>query len=425
MTSASTRSAPGAEARPSSLRLWVFLLAVGVSVLGDMVFSITIVLRAGDLAQQTGRSWLVTEADLLALLPPIVAGPLLGRHADRFDALKLWRTTLALECLVFLALPLVAGSFQIVVACLAVLNAVTVLSAGAAFKVLPRYAGRDSLSVASAHWVSVQSAATLPSAPLGGFLYGVLGFDGVVWANAGTFLVVLAVLFLNAPPLPAASPEPPVSGAAEEASAPPREAVVSMLLRHPVLGLLVLPAFCVVFSTSLEAVPSVFFLRGLAPDDLLFGLALAAWTLGMIPGARWTGPRLDTADNRKRRGRLLSVRAVLLGGGVVMGLSLFLESWAGSIWLVLPLFALGGAANGAVNLSMRAAVYEYVPEHFQGRTWAYWRVLSSTAAVAGMVLGTPTAFLGPAELIRVAGLLAMVGCGSFLVVAAVRGRPAE
>lgn len=414
--------------RPSPVRFWVFLLACAFSVLGEMVFSFGLVLHASDLAEATGRSWLVTEAELLALLPPILAGPFLGRLADRFDALRLWRATLALQAAVFLLLPLVAAHFQAMVACLAVLNAVVVVSAGAAFKVLPRYSGRDELTRASGTWTAVQSAATLPAAPLGGFLFGLVGIDGLLRLDALGFLLVLAALFLNRPPFPAGEgstgddkSDETTDGAARPSAGPRGEAVARWLFRHPVLGLLIVPAFFVVFSTSLEAVAGVFFLRALASDDLAFGLALAAWTLGMIPGSRFGARLVDTADNRAKHDRLLPIRTVLLGGGMVMGAVLSLEVLSPSIWVAAALFLIGGTANGAVNVAIRSAVYEHVPGRFQGRTWAYWRVVANAAAVLGMVLGTPNPLYGAAAVILASGLLCLLGCGVFALVSAVRG----
>ena len=412
-----------------SLRLWLFLLAVGVSVLGDHDTNLGLILHA---SAEGNPGWYITEVALAVMLPAVLLAPWVGRLADRADPLRLWRLTLIIQAGIYASMPLLVGRFHLLILALVLVQSVEVASAAAAFKALPRFSGPERLARASGHWVTVTAAFTLPSAPLGALAYGLFGIEWLLWANAATYLLPLLALVMLKAPYSAEAVRATSSAASEEAEtdAPlkqgtSRPAVLRYLRTHPVIGPLIPAVALVILSTSIEGVAHVRYLQEVSGAPMLYGIALMAWSIGMIPGGQWGGRLADEQARVSAGKNPVPLRTLVLGAGAVMGCSFILEAAVPVYALIVAGFMVGGLANGVHNVGLRTTVYQLVPEPMQGSTWTCFRAMAAGLSVLGMVLGTPSVLLSGRELVLTSGVLAAVGCAVFLVVVrrrAVRAR---
>lgn len=383
----------------SELRLWLFLLAVGMSLLGDYGTNLGLILHA---SAAGNPGWYITEVALAVMVPAVLLAPWVGRVADRADPLRLWRLTLVIQAGICALMPLLVERFHLLILTVVLVQSVEVASAAAAFRTLPRFSGPDRLARASGHWVTVSAAFTLPSAPLGALAYGVFGIQWLLWANAATYLLPLLALVVLKAPYSAEAVQATSSSGAVEASEgddavarqPARSAVLRFLRIHPVIGPLIPAVALVILSTSIEGVAHVRYLQEVSGVPMLYGIVLMAWSIGMIPGGQWGG-RLADEQARVSAGRKpVPVRTLVLGAGVVMGCAFILEAAVPVYAVIVAGFLVGGLANGVHNVGLRTTVYDLVPEPMQGSTWTYFRAMAAGLAAVGMVLGAPDVLLG-------------------------------
>jgi MFS family permease len=149
----------------------------------------------------------------------------------------------------------------------------------------------------------------------------------------------------------------------------------------------------------------VFFVREtLHGSATMFGLVAAAWVLGMAAGSVLFG-------RVPRRRITMPVLLALMAGSC---LPVLLAAAVPVAWMMLPLWVLGGVANGGINVYVLVIVSERAPGAAYGRAFALVGSAVQGAAMLGLVAAGPLVDLFPVRLLMAAagtaGLLAAAAC---------------
>lgn len=371
----------------------VLVGALLVSLIGDGVVSFVLVLDA----VASGHPVAVTAVFLAELVPPVLLAPRIGRWIDAASLRWAWVASLGASAVIF-ALAAGVDVLGVRIALVAPASLAAVAASACAFKAVPWVAGAAGPSRINGALSSVRSVASLAAPALGGVAHATVGTTVVLVLDAVSFAVLaaaVAVIFAVYPP--------PAAGHLEEPAALPgagaprlRWPVAPPWLKGSAVLRAVLPIVAVVvLTTSIEGVAGVFWLREVAGNSVVYGLVLAAWAAGAIPGALLAGRgALGHGEHR-----------LVIGGAAAMGAVFLAVPFVTSTLALAVMFVLGGAGNGAHNVGLTTAMHRFVPAAWHGRAWSQLRVVINTAAVLGYTAGTPTDVLGPRALIFISGVL--------------------
>lgn len=398
------------RSRPAFRRLWA---AGAVSETGDWLLLIALPVYVLLL---TGSALTTSTLLLLEVAAAMLAGPLAGVLADRWDRRRLLIGGGLAQAVLLLPLLAVHGSGQlwivyVVTAAEAVLGSVNDPVRQA---LLPATVGPDELTGATAQLGIASNLARLVGGALGGLLLDAHGLGGVVLGDVATFVLAAALLtgWAVAPvPRPADQPTGP-AGLAREWLAGLAVIRADRRLRGTLLcaGLIQLAQglFVVLFV--------LFVLRRLGGGGADVGLLRGVQAVGGIAG----GLALGLVARR--------VPPWLLAGGGTLGFAaVCLAIWNGpalttALPFYLALFTLVGLPIAAGNAGLITVALEATPDAYRGRMIS--TVLTTGAAAQGV--GTLLAGLlaGPVGLLPLleahAGIAAVAG-----VVALVMLRPAQ
>ncbi|MEU9454917.1 MFS transporter [Streptomyces sp. NPDC048277] len=398
-----TRRAPFAALRRGTampVAAQVLLAGTVLSRLGDILASLGLVLHAADRGIHFG----VTEVMLAELIPTVLAAPLIGSVVDRFSArtVCLWALLVQSSSL---GAATAVGGFHAKVALIALSALAGVGSVAAGFKMLPVVAGEKHTGRANSLLTASLSAAGLAGPPLAGFLNSLWGTGVLLATDALSFLVLAGCTMLAVPrSVDVAIGRRPATRLADGYRA---------LRDAPVVGTLMPALAAAMLATSIESVAGVYYLRGVADgNDTVFGLFLAAWALGAIPGALLAG-RAGWAERHT---------PLILGGVSGIGLGLLLAGLIPVAAAMFPLFLVGGFSNGACNVGLRNAVHAHVPAEVHGSAWACFQALSRSCIGLGYLLGTPNGLVSSRGQVIVSGIIPLVAMAWASLAVVRRGR---
>jgi MFS family permease len=369
----------------------VYLVAGGraISVCGDFLAATTLAL----VLQQTGHGGLaVSGLFLAAALPPALLAPLTGRLVDRADSRTLLVLTAAGQALACAALAYTTHPVAIIVL-------VGLLAAGLAITqptiqaLLPRMVHRDDLARASGITQTAGQAGLLIAPALAGFLVGQTGPRVPLLLDAVSYLALVGMALM-------------IRTRRRGAGTGAVVAAVDFRLRADrSLTVMTVAIAAVVGGVGAINVFEVFFIRDtLGATATTYGLVAAAWTVGMVLATPFFG--------RIRQHRL-TVRVVLalLAGSC---LAVLAGATVGSAGWLVPLWILGGACNGGLNVCMAVIIAGRVPSAKHGSAFA---VIGGTIQGAGLigylVAGPLVEQFDPRLLVAAAGtagLLAAFAC---------------
>lgn len=324
-------------------------------------------------------------------LPAILFVKPIGRLIDSRRA----RSLLVLcDLLCFAVVSGVALAFQR--SCLGLpeilISGFTVASLAAVFdptlnKALAQAVPARDMEEAIAFQSSTQSLASFGGAVAGALLINRLGIAGVIWLNAGSFLVscLCNTLLSLQERAPAAAP------ASEDSTLSAWELLARLPLIKTVLIGFGLTNF---FLTPILLVLPLYVQKTLhGPASLLGRLEAGVW-LGLLAGtvaAKWV-----------RASDTLGVGAACLA---VMGLSLGLPGLIVDQRLFLAALFSAGAALGVNNVKFMALFQENVPAEYKGRFFALMQaLLSFSYPAAFLVFGILADWVAPPRVCLIQGL---------------------
>ncbi|MEO3748513.1 MFS transporter [Plantactinospora sp. B5E13] len=345
--------------------------------------------------QSAGAGGLAVSGVMLAAtLPLVLLAPLTGRLADRVDSRRLLigAGLVQAACCAVLAYTERAEVIMLLVALLACGLAVTqpVLAA-----LLPEMVRREDLPRASAVNQTAGFLGLLVAPGLAGLLVGEFGVRLPLLLDAASYLALVGAGLLlrtrrggrrstavgrvaaGTGSTAATGATPPGRGDVGESAGP------GWRLRHdPLLWTMVLAIAATVAGVGAVNVIDVFYVREtLAASTTTYGLVSMAWTAGMLAGS-WllAGAAGRLPDDAAR---VWSVLAML---GLACLAVLFGATVPTAGWLI-PLWLLGGVANGGLNVFSNLLMVDRVPATVRGRAFATQSAAIQGAGMLGYLVG--------------------------------------
>ncbi|MEO3776078.1 MFS transporter [Micromonospora sp. B11E3] len=394
--------APGPSRWPD---VWLATTARGVSTCGDFLAASTLTLAL----QSAGAGGLAVSGLLLAASLPLVAlAPLTGRLADRVDSRVLLVGAGLAQAAVCLALAY-AGHPALVIGLVALLAAGLAVTQPVLSALVPVMVRPADLPRASALHQTAGTLGALAGPALAGLLVGQFGARLPLLVDAASYLALVAAgLLIRTRRGGARSAGPATGGPAAPAAADATAGAGWRLRRDPLLSAMIVSLAGVIAAVGAINVVEVFFIREtLGSSTTMYGVVTGAWTLGILLGAWLFAPlaRRLTDD-----GRLLGAGLALLG---FCCLAVLASAAVPSALLLVPIWLLGGVANGGDNVLNNVLLARRVPEAARGRAYAIFGAASQGAAMAGFVAGGVLL-----ELFDPRPLVAACGVAGTLVVAA-------
>ncbi|MEU4527117.1 MFS transporter [Micromonospora ureilytica] len=426
--------------------VWIAAAARGTTICGDFLAATALALAL----QGAGAGGLAVSGLLLAAtLPLVVLAPLAGRLADRVDSRTLLVTIGFTQAAICALLAVVEQPVLVV-------GLVTLLACGLAVTqpclaaLLPAMVRPADLPRASAISQTAVSLGALGGPVLAGLLVGQFGTRVPLLLDAVTYLaLVVAGLLLRTR---RGGRRPATSQAAASSQAPARSQPTASsqavsggvptaggtesgwrLRRDPLMLVMVVSTAVVIAAIGGINVIEVFFIREtLGGSPTTYGLVSAAWMAGMLPGT-WLAVRLARRlddDGALVRGVLATL--------AVCSLMVLLAATVPAAGVLVPLWLVGGAANGGENVFANLLTARRVPEAMRARAYASYGAAVQGGSMAGFLIGGALlAAVPPRPLIAGAGVVGLLVVLVFVpvVTRAVRrsanaglatpGRPAE
>src|SRR4051794_7787788 len=355
-----------------------FFAAHAQSCLGSGLAHVALPLLAFD---KTGSPWAVTAVLVPDLLPAIVLGPLLGAVVDRVG----WRTcAIAADLLRALAFGAIAmwDSMLAIVIAAGFAGTGTALFSPAALTGLGRLAPGERRPAAIGLFGALDDIGLTAGPALAAVLLAGLPASALLGANALSF-AVSALLIAGIRENPACAGATPDDHLRATSIWTDVRRGMRDLGGRPEVRLLLISSTAAVLCAGVTNVGEVVLARevlGLGGSGL--AALVAAAGLGTVLGS--PGARSSSSWMWRR---------AYLTGLACMAADLILSALAPSLWLLLPIFALGGFGNGFALVHDRLLLGEAVPESLHGRVFALQKGLTSLA-FAGSFAGASALIAG-------------------------------
>jgi MFS family permease len=366
-------------------RNWMLLWAgQGVSLVGDFVLDITIVLWISTVIAR-GLSWApaaVSGVLIAAAVPALLLGPVAGVFVDRWDRRRTMMTADACRALLILLLlplawPSVAGELPRPARVALIYLVVAAASCFAQFFNPSRFAmlgavvHQKDMPRASGQFQATGSLASIIGPPLAAPLLFVFGVQWALVIDAATFLVSFATIRAIRVPGDGAGERPgEQAGFWPEFRAGLRFFAGSRVLVALTAGIVLVT----LGSGALNALNVFFVTHNLHVTAKWYGTIEAGVGAGAVLGALGAG---------WIAGRIGSAR-VLWGGLVLAGLLIVGYSRTGDLAAAIVVMAFVGLAIGAVNTALSPLLLRVTPQEMIGRVIAVNNPIQQAAAISSM-----------------------------------------
>lgn len=379
----SERQARGLGPMVAVLRQRNFAIYAGgstISLIGTWMQRVSVGWLGWELTQSGAWLGLLAFADLF---PSVVVGPLAGAAADRWNKLKIARTSQILGMLqsTFLFVALIAGFLTIEILFAAVLfhGFVAAFNQPARLALIHSLVGREGLGAAVAINSIVFNLARFIGPAVAGLLIASVGVAWAFAANAVSFATFVVALMA----VTVAPEDAPTRRAGFF-----REVVdgVAYSIRHPGIG----PIFALMIAAGIGARPVVELLPGFAADVFQAGpIGLATLTssvaVGAIAGGLWVGSRPGYAGLTK------TVLASVFG----MALAVFLFTLTDRLWIGSAALAGAGFFMVASGVGTQTLVQLAVDGGMRGRVLSlHGLIFRGGPALGALVMGVVSDFAG-------------------------------
>ncbi|MGW3897770.1 MFS transporter [Micromonospora profundi] len=405
--------------------VWLAATARGATICGDFLAATALALAL----QNAGAGGLAVSALLLAAtLPLVVLAPLAGRLADRVDSRTLL-VTVGLAQAAICTMLAVATHPVLVIGLVALLACGLAVTQPCLAALLPAMVRPSDMPRASAITQTAVSLGALGGPVLAGLLVGQFGTRVPLLVDAVTYLaLVVAGLLLRTRrggrPATATTPELPtaqVQAVPQPAKRATGTAEGWRFRRDPLMVVMVVCIAVVITAIGGINVIEVFFIREtLNGSATMYGLVGAAWMAGLLPGGWFAARLVRRLDDD---GWLVRGVLVTLAGCSLMVL---LASTVPTATLLVPLWLVAGAANGAQNVFANLLTARRAPESMRARAYASYGAAVQGGSMTGYLLGgLLLTVVSPRPLIAAAGAAGLLVALAFVpIVARAVRRPA-
>jgi MFS family permease len=364
-------SGPGSATRPSMFRslrvrnFRLFMMGQSVSVAGTWMQNVAV----GWLTLELGGSGGVLGTVIAARFAPLlIIGPWGGLVADRHEKRRLLRMTASCQVAVAAVIGTLAVTHVITVWSLAALillaGVVDVFDTPARQTFINNMVGIDRLSNAIALNSIVVNGARIVGPALAGFLIAHVGVAPCFYANAGSYLAVIASLYFMRPEeLHVSRVE---TRAAGQVRAGLRYVWHNPQLLVPLLLVAITGAFAWEFQVTLPL-----FVRVFDGDSTTYGTTLAAVAVGSIAGG-FLAARRHHVDLR-----VVAVSAVLWGAVIIAAAA------APGLAVAYVLLAFVGAGTVTFNSVSKTVLQTESEDRMRGRVMSLWSIGWQGSTVIG------------------------------------------
>jgi MFS family permease len=344
--------------------------------------------------EHTGSAWAVTAVLIPDLLPAILFGPLLGALVDRVG----WRAcAIAADLLRFLALTLVVFSHALPVLILAAALAGTgtALFSPAALVGVARLAPGERRPAALGLFGALDDVGLTVGPALAAGLLAIVPPSALIGVNAASFAVSAVLL----------------AGLARREHSGDRGEYRSLWTDLRV-GLRALSGQADVRLLLASSTAAVLFAGVTNVGEVVLArdvLAAGGSGLAALVAAHGAGTVLGSLTARFKWA--FEWRRAYLAGLSCMAVDLVLCALAPNLWLLLPVFALGGFGNGFALVHDRLLLGDAVPTTLHGRVFALQKALTSLAFAASFVAASVLISTGGVQAtfaVAAAGMLGVI-----------------
>jgi MFS family permease len=374
------RNAPGLRRNRNWRLLW---LGQSVSVTGDMVFYVTVLLWIATIIAK-GKSWAPAAASgalLASAIPVLVVGPLAGVWVDRSDRRRTMLIADAarmLLILVLLVLPVLHGRIPVGAQLAVVYVVLAVCSCFAEFfdpsrlAILGSIVPPEDQSKASGQLSAAASLAQVIGPPIAAPLLFVFGVQWALILNAASYAVsFFCVRAIRVPAGVIEAPPPRLSFAAEF-NAGLRFFASNKILRTLGVGIVL----AMLGLGGVNALAVFFIQYNLHSSASLLGTVVGSVGVGAVAGALLTGVLAK---------RILAAQIFWISL-VVSGVALIAFARTTALPSAIALAAVLGLGAGGLNASFSPVMLSVTPSRLLGRVAAVISPLQQLASVVSMAL---------------------------------------
>lgn len=359
------------------------LLGQGVSLVGDFVFDITVLLWVATVVA-AHRTWAPAAASgvlVAAAIPVLTVAPIAGVFVDRWDRRKTMRVADLVRAVVIaflLLIPTAGKHWPITVQLTAIYACVLIESVAAQFFNPSRFAilgaaiPKEDRSRAFGISGAVANTASVIGPPLAAPLLFSVGVQWALLIDVASFLVSYACV--TAVRMPGAERKP-----AKERQSFWQDFTEGLSFFRNNKQLTVLCGTTIIYMFGVGALNAlnVFFVReNLHTSARWLGTLSAAFGIGSIVGALVTAKLAD---------RLTETR-VFSYGMILTGLTVAIYSRLGSLPPAIAVFVLAGIPLAAVNVVVSPIMLKIVPAHLIGRVGTVMNPLIYLASLLSMAI---------------------------------------
>jgi MFS family permease len=378
-----------------------------VSFAGDFMADTSLVLTL----QHNGAAGYAVAALLIAgVAPAVLLAPLAGRLVDRFRTRPLLVTVAAIQAMVCVALAYLRQP-ALIIALMALVASGLAITGPAVNAIVPRAVDRDRIPQAQAVVQTVRGIGILAGPALAGILVGRFGQTVPLLIDAISFLAVIAAGLL----LRTAHGGGPLRRDADTGRV---RGGVSLVRADRLLTIALVLIAVGITAVTCDNVGEVYLVREtLHGSSSAYGLLSALWSAAAIVGSWLLG--------RRAPGDRGVVRLLLLLLGVFGLVMLGLAAAPTVPWLI-PVYLVGGLANGGLNLSIGVLLARRVRSDERGRVGATFNAFINGGTLIGYgVGGGLLSVVSPRILFTGSGLLSLtvIGVLTVPVLAALRRAP--
>ncbi len=398
-----------------------YLIARLFGALGSYMMEVALMWWA---LEATGRNDSVAWVALTMSIVGTLASPFGGVLADRANKVGLASVgyTLSMVAPAAAAALLLSGhlSFGLVVAIVAIDNLISSFFAPANNALGPLLLSKEQYSQGAAMTQGMSKLLRMASMPLGGVLVAVLGVAPTLLITASVYLVAASIVrFVEEPLVEVDNTDSNTGGGADAASGyeavkaqarmslreqwiDPMAATVRMLFSVPLLAAALFMVGLLNFILSPIGVMMAPYAKSLGGGAEGYGLLLAGITAGEL-----LGYAIFTTFRSSRS------LPFILGGSLLMGLSIGALAWAVNLLPAVIALGLAGFGAVAVGVHLDALAIKVIPKEFMGRALSMIGVLLNGLGPLGLVaagfalrtLSFSTIFITISGLLVVASLL--------------------
>jgi MFS family permease len=392
-----TQKAPAGGRARLGRDFWFYFSGQAVSQLGGSFTTFALPLLVFKLTHSATNLALTTAAEFV---PYLLFGLLLGAVVDRFDRKRLMLGSDIAQAFVIAVIPVLAisGSLRVadIYAVTFVQSTLGIIFNCGEFAAIPSLVGERELVTANARIMATNNAGQILGPALAGALVAFVPVAGLLFVDAGSFLVSSGCLALIRRSFNAATPARHRAGSAIRALLADVREGLAYVWSNPVLrSISIMMALINLVAATADSQLVLFARRALDATNSEIGFLYAAGAAGIVTVSLVAGPI-------RRR---VSFAVTALGALVLAGLTMTAMALAGSYAAALVLWAASSGFGMLLNINTVALRQAIVPPRLYGRVVSVAQVLAWSAIPLGSLAGAAAINLSGS----VVGVYAVIG----------------